>query len=67
MVGAVLACAGTIWVINLRTAQAWTDAGAEWMRLPGHTPAGDLPQTFTVPEDGLSKAQRGEINRASLN
>jgi hypothetical protein len=49
VIGAVAAAGGTVWYINHASSKGWIDAGAMWILLPGHAPAGPMPQTFAIP------------------
>jgi hypothetical protein len=41
--------AATVSLDHYLDARRWIDAGVVWVRLPGQTEAGPLPQTFAIP------------------
>jgi hypothetical protein len=59
-IGAVAAAGGTAWYFNHSLGKSWIDAGAQWILLPGHTPAGPLPQTFAIPAKAWDYAAETE-------
>jgi hypothetical protein len=49
LVGLVLGVLVGYWLPDMNKPDPWLPAGLTWQRLPGHAPAGPLPQTFSIP------------------